>query len=200
VVKGAVTGVQLAGAVNVSREVRGVQAAGVVNYTRRLKGVQIGLINIADSSSGFMIGLVNIVKNGIHELTLSSDEITPLNLSYRTGSRTMYSILQVGFDPGSDVKVFAYGFGLGSELRLSSRLALNSEFLLSSLFVEHANNPPQVIRLQTLMRVRLGQRVSLFAGPAVSMTIPSKDTRLPDGYKKLNDKTWVGWTAGINIF
>jgi hypothetical protein len=210
-----VRGVQAAGVVNVSREVKGVQAAGVmnvshavsgvqvsglVNYTRRLRGVQIGLVNIADSSSGFMIGLINIVKNGVHEFTLSSNEMVPLNLSYKTGSRGMYSILQVGFDPGSNEKVYAYGIGIGNELRLSSRLALNTEFLLNNFIVPHDKNPPQVIRLQTLMRVKLGQHVSLFAGPAFSMTTSSNDTHLPDGYKKLNDKAWVGWTAGINIF
>ena len=226
-VKGAVTGVQLAGVVNVSREVKGVQAAGVmnvshavsgvqvsglVNYTRRLRGVQIGLVNIADSSSGFMIGLVNIVKNGVHEFTVSSNEMTPLNLSYKTGSRNMYSILQVGFDPGSNEKVYAYGIGIGNELRLSSRLALNSEFLLNSFIVGHGRDLPQVIRLQTLMRVKLGPHVSLFAGPAVSMTTSPNETHLSDGYKTIlpragyhtfevgNVVAWVGWTAGINIF
>lgn len=222
-----VSGVQAAGVVNVSREVKGVQAAGVmnvshavsgvqvsglVNYTRRLRGVQIGLVNIADSSSGFMIGLVNIVKNGVHEFTLSSNEMVPLNLSYKTGSRGMYSILQVGFDPGSNEKVYAYGIGIGNEARLSSRLALNSEFLLNSLIVGHGRNLPQVIRLQTLMRVKLGKNVSLFAGPAISMTTSPIESHLSDGYKTIlprvgyhtfpvgNVVAWVGWTAGINIF
>jgi hypothetical protein len=199
VVKGSVSGVQLAGAVNISHEVRGVQAS-VVNYTKRLKGVQIGVVNIADSSSGFMIGLVNIVRNGVHEFTLSSNEMVPLNIAYKTGSRKMYSILQVGFDPGNTEKVYTYGIGIGNELRLSSRLALNSELLLNSFIVGHDSNLPQVIRLQTVMRVKLGKSVSLFAGPALSMTTSSSEAHLPDGYKKLNDRAWVGWTAGINIF
>jgi hypothetical protein len=193
-------GVQAAGVMNVSHTVSGVQVSGIVNYTRRLRGVQIGLVNIADSSSGFMIGLVNIVRNGVHEFTLSSNEMTPLNISYKTGSRSMYSILQVGFDPGNNEKVYTYGIGIGNELRLSSRLALNSEFLLNSFIVGHESNLPQVVRLQTSMRVKLGKSVSLFAGPALSITTSSNESHLPDKYKKLNDRVWVGWTAGINIF
>ena len=228
VVKGAVTGVQLAGVVNVSqkevkgvqiagavnvskKEVRGVQLSGLVNYTRRLKGVQIGLINIADSSSGVMIGLVNIVKNGVHEFTLSSNEMVPVNLSYKMGRREMYSILQVGFDPGNNEKVYAYGVGIGTEAKLSSRLALNTEGLLNSFIVGHDRNLPLVVRFQTLLRVKLG-KVSLFAGPALSMTTSSNETHLPDGYKTIlpragyhtfpvgNVRAWVGWTAGVNIF
>jgi hypothetical protein len=207
-----VNGVQIAGAVNVSKkEVSGVQVSGLVNYARRLKGVQIGLVNIADSSSGVMIGLVNIVKSGIHEFTLSSNEIVPLNLSYKMGRREMYSILQVGFDPGNNEKVFTYGVGIGTEAKLSSRLALNTEGLINNFIVGHERNLPLVARLQTLLRVKLG-RVSLFAGPALSFTTSSNETHLPDGYKTIlpragyhtfpvgNVRGWVGWTAGINIF
>jgi len=210
--QGEVTGVQAAGAVNVSKkEVRGVQLSALVNYTRRLKGVQIGLINIADSSSGVMIGLVNIVKNGVHEFTLSSNEMVPLNLSYKMGRREMYSIVQVGFDPANNEKVYAYGVGIGTEAKLSSRLALNTEGLLNSFIVGHDRNLPLVVRFQTLLRVKLG-KVSLFAGPALSMTTSSNETHLPDGYKTIlpragyhtfpvgNVRGWVGWTAGINIF
>jgi len=205
-------GVQVAGVANVSHTVSGVQVSGIVNYTRRLRGVQIGLVNIADSSSGFMIGLVNIVKNGVHEFTLSSNEMLPLNISYKTGSRSMYSIIQLGFDPGNNEKVYTYGIGIGNEARLSSRLALNTELILNSLIVGHGRDLPQVARLQTLLQVKLGQHVSLFAGPAFSMTTSSNETHLPDGYKTVLPRAgyhtfdiggasaWIGWTAGINIF
>lgn len=208
-----VHGVQAAGVSNVVKgEMRGLQVSGVVNYAKRLKGVQIGLVNIADTSSGFMIGLVNIVKNGIHEFTLSSNEMLPLNISYKTGSRKMYSILQLGFDPAGNEKAYAYGIGIGNELGLSSRLALNTELALISFLVGHDRNLPEVVRLQTLMRVKLGKNISLFAGPALSLTSPNK-TLLPDGYKTVlpragyhtfaignNVMAWVGWSAGINIF
>ncbi|HEY4288351.1 MAG TPA: hypothetical protein VGN00_14710 [Puia sp.] len=206
-----VNGVQVGGIANVSQEVNGVQVGGVVNYTRRLRGVQIGLVNIADSSSGFMVGLVNIVKNGVHEFTVSSNEMTPLNISYRTGSRGMYSILELGFDPGNNEKVYNYGIGIGNEARLSSRLALNTEGLLYNFIVGHDRNLPLVVRLQSLLRVKLG-KVSFFAGPALSMTTSSDEIHLSDGYRTVlpragyhtfpvgNVKAWVGWTAGINIF
>ena len=206
-----VKGVQLAGIVNGSKTVSGLQASGILNYTKRLKGVQIGLINIADSSDGFMIGLVNIVKNGLHEITLSSNEMLPFNIAYKAGSHKMYSILQVGFTPENNEKVFAYGFGIGNELSLSRHLVLNTELSCTNFLVGKGRELPEVARLQTLMRVKLGKKISLFAGPALSLTSPNKP-HLPDGYKTVlpragyhtiaigNAMAWVGWTAGINIF
>jgi len=207
-----VKGVQLAGIVNSGKTVNGLQASGILNYTKRLRGVQIGLINIADSSSGFTIGLVNIVRNGLHEMALFSNEMLPFNIAYKTGSRKMYSILQVGFNPENNEKVLAYGFGVGNELGFSKHVALNTELSLSNLLVGKGRELPEVVRLQTLMRVRLGKKISLFAGPALSLTSPNK-THLPDGYKTIlpragyhtfavgnNAMAWVGWTAGISIF
>jgi hypothetical protein len=123
----------------------------------------------------------------------------------------MYSILQVGFDPGNNEKVYAYGIGIGNEARLYHRLSLNTEGILNSFIVGHDRNLPPVVRLQTLLRVKLG-KVSLFAGPAISMTTSPIETHLPDGYRTIlpragyhtfpvgNVRGWVGWTAGINIF
>jgi len=38
------------------------------------KGLQVGLINYSDSSTGVSIGLLSIVKNGIPQLEISTDE------------------------------------------------------------------------------------------------------------------------------
>jgi hypothetical protein len=205
--------VQLAGIANVAtKDVKGVQISGLINHTKHLRGVQIGLINLADTCSGFMLGLINIVKRGRHELVLSSNEMLPMILSYRTGSRKLYSILQAGYDPGRNEKTFAYGFGLGNEWTFSRRLALNTEALVSSLLVGHGRELPQVFRLQTLFNVKLAKGLSLFAGPAGSITSESKAV-IPDGYKTIlpragyhsfrigsGARTWIGFTAGISIF
>lgn len=206
-----VKGVQIAGIVNSAKSVSGLQVAGIVNYTKRLKGVQIGFVNIADTSTGFMIGLINIVKKGIHEFTLSSNEILPFNLTYKAGTHKMYNFLAVGFDFSANEKVYAIGYGIGNELNLSRRLALNTELSVMNFLVGKDRDLPEVYRLQTLLRWRLGKKISLFAGPAISITSPNH-FHLPDGYKTALPRTgystfsvgnamaWVGWTAGINIF
>ena len=193
------------------KEVDGVQVSGIVNYTKKLKGVQIGVINIADTCSGFMFGLINIVKHGIHELTLSSNEMLPMVLTYRTGSRKMYNILEAGYDPGRNERVFSYGVGIGTQWNFSSRLAMNTEALVNSLLVGHGRQLPQVLRLQMPLRLKLGKTISLSAGPAFSVTWQNQ-AAVPDGYKTLlpregyhtykigNATAWLGFTAGINFF
>jgi len=51
-----------------------LQIAGIFNYTKMNKGLQVGLINYSDSSTGVSIGLLSIVKNGIPQLEISTDE------------------------------------------------------------------------------------------------------------------------------
>jgi len=206
------SGVQIAGLVNKSRKaVDGVQISGIVNQTKHLKGVQIGLINLADTSSGFMFGVINIVKHGRHQLTLSANEMLPMILSYRTGSRKMYNILQVGFDPGRNEKVYSYGFGIGNELNFSSRLALNTELLCTSLVTGNGRELPHVFRLQTLLTAKLSKGIAVFAGPALSISSPAGQAER-DGYKTIlpragygtfaigGSTAWIGLTAGVSIF
>jgi len=212
-VQGNFAGVQLAGTVNVVRErTDGVQVSGLVNYTKKLRGVQIGVINLADTSSGFMFGLVNIVKHGRHQLTLSSNEMLPVILSYRSGGRKLYNILLFGYDPGRNEKTYAYGFGIGNEWTFSRHLALNTEVLENTLLVGHGRELPQVLRLQMLFNVKLAKGLSIFAGPAFSVAWPGP-TAEPDGYKTIlprsgyntftlgcNARSWIGVTAGVSIF
>jgi hypothetical protein len=206
------SGVQLAGIVNESRKaVDGVQISGIVNYTKKLKGVQIGLVNLADTSSGFMFGLINIVKHGRHQLTLSSNEMLPMILSYRTGSHKMYNILQAGFDPGRNEKVYSYGFGIGNEWTFSPHLALNTELLCTSQMTGNGRELPHVFRLQTLLTAKLAKGVAVFAGPALSLSSASQAVER-DGYKTVlpragygtfsigGSTAWVGFTAGVSIF
>ena len=210
-VSGDFSGVQLAGVINIAQKsTKGVQVS-VINYTKKLKGVQIGLVNIADSSSGLMIGLVNIAKNGMHTFSVSSNELLPFNISYKTGSRKLYSILQAGFDPFNNEKAYGYGLGIGKEINFSSRFSLNMEALVYNLLVAHGRNLPLVERLQMVLNVRLRKGVALFAGPAISLANESKSLA-PDGYKMVlpragyhtfavgNCVSWIGWSAGINIF
>jgi len=212
VVWGKTGGVQLAGVVNKSRKaVDGVQISGIVNQTKDLKGVQIGLINLADTSSGFMFGLINIVRRGIHQLTLSSNEMLPMVVSYRSGSRKMYNILQAGYDPGRNEKLYSFGIGIGNEWRFSSRLALNTEILCNSLFVGNGREMPHVWRLQMPLHMKLAKGIAVLAGPALSLSSPNRALE-QDGYKSIlprdgystfhigGSMAWIGFTAGISIF
>jgi hypothetical protein len=208
------SGFQVAGIINESRkEVDGLQVSGIVNYTKKLKGMQIGLINLADTCDGFMLGLINIVKHGVHQLSISANELLPLTISYRTGSRKIYNILELGYDPRRNEKVYSYGVGIGTERTFSSRLSMNTEGIVNSLIVGHHRDDdlPIVFRLQLPLRLKLSQTISLFGGPAFSIALANKAVT-PDGYKTIlpadgyhtyrigSGTGWIGFTAGVSFF
>lgn len=205
-------GLQVAGLANSSKkEMRGMQISTIVNYTKRLKGLQIGLINIADTSSGWQIGVINIVIHGMHRFSLSANEMLPLNLAYKSGSNKMYSIVQVGFSPEQHAKAYGFGYGIGYGVNFSPNFSLATELIQQNVYVGRWKHLPQVYRLQTLAQLKLGKNISLFAGPAISLYDPAY-FQPSEGYKTIlpgagyqtfavgNCRAWVGWTAGINFF
>ncbi|MGY0034506.1 STN and carboxypeptidase regulatory-like domain-containing protein [Pedobacter sp. NJ-S-72] len=123
-------GVQMAGAANMTGgTMKGVQIAGLFNYAKIVKGVQFGLVNVADSSSGYSIGLLNLVKkNGYHKISLSSNELINANLSIKTGTHKLYSILMAGHNFSDTAKITTIGFGLGHDMAMNKKLSLAVEY------------------------------------------------------------------------
>lgn len=214
-VKSNVTGVQLAGVINFSnRETRGVQISGVFNYTKKLRGVQIGLINIADTSDGYSIGLINIILKGYHKLSVSTNEVTDINLAFKTGNAKCYSILLAGASPRENEKLYSFGYGLGSELKLNKKrsLTLNPELTSEYLYRGTWDYLNLLNRFQLNLHVKAGKYFSFFTGPAYAVFISDQPNAVagyrsslpPAGYtphRYSNRVTgWFGWTAGIHLF
>lgn len=107
-------GVQMAGLINISSEFTGLQTSGLLNKATTLKGLQYGLINIADSVGwGGGIGLINLYKkNGYKELELSFSDYQNIGLNFRSGTKNIYSILNVGYN-FYNKQLFSYGLGVG---------------------------------------------------------------------------------------
>ena len=209
-----VAGTQIAGVANFANKgIRGTQIAGVVNYAKKLNGLQIGLINIADSSDGYSIGLLNIVVNGYHKLSFSTDEYINLNASLKTGTKKLYSILHAGMNWGnSDEKVYTFGYGLGTELRLSKSFSVNPELASQYLYLGSWDYLNLLSKFRLNLDVHLGKSISLFAGPVFNvyysqqpLSVPGYKTPAPpsgyNSFKLSNDVTgWIGWNVGINFF
>lgn len=210
-----IKGVQLAGVINFSnKETNGVQISGVINYSKKLRGLQIGLINIADSSEGFSIGLINIVLKGYHKLSVSANEITPVNAAFKTGNSKLYSILNAGISAEANNKLYSFGYGLGSELSLNKRrsLTLNPELWSQYLYLGSWNYTNILNKLHLNFNVKLSKYISLFAGPSFAAYISNQQTGIsgfrsdvpPTSYKTYafgtNVTGWFGWNAGINLF
>lgn len=211
-----VTGVQMAGFANfANREMTGAQLAPVFNYAKKLKGLQIGLINIADTSSGYSIGLINIILKGYHKIALYTNEVLQMNMAFKTGNSKLYSILLIGTNGGQDEmeKAFSAGYGMGREFSLGKRLSVNPELTLQYLYLGSESYNNLMTRLGMQFNIKFGKYFSVFGGPALTMFYSDQSAAIP-GYKfnipsasyhtfnlcNRNLTGWIGWNAGIAIF
>ena len=211
--KNRVDGTQVAGVINVSnRDMNGVQIGGVINYAKRLRGVQIGLINIADTSEGYSIGLINIILKGYHKLALSTDEVVNLNAAFKTGNSKLYSILKGGLNLSDSQKVYTFGYGMGTVLRLNKTLSINPELTAQQLYLGSWTDANILSKAQLQFNVQVGKNIAFFGGPVFNVYY-SQQQSYPKGYRKqvppssyhsydlgTNVTGWFGWNLGMNFF
>lgn len=192
---GNVQGIQLSGIGNItSGSVSGLQLGTFFNYARHLKGVQFGLVNIADTSSGTSIGLLNIIrKGGYYKLAVASNDITPLNITFKSGRKQFYTLLTGGYSDD----MYTAGFGIGRSFTLKHNFAVTTDLMQLNLFDTNWKTIAQVYRFQPLLHFSLARWVSIHAGPAISVSEYAEGvTKIP----RKTEKTWLGWQAGISFF
>ncbi len=207
------SGVQIAGIGNVARQsMNGAQIASIVNYAKKVNGLQIGLINIADSSNGFSIGLINIVQHGLHQLALSSNEITNTNIDIKTGNKKLYSILHAGYNISNNNKVFSYGYGIGTVVQFNRTLSLQPEVKARYLYTGDWSYTNILSSLSLNLQVKLAKNIALFAAPVFNVYYTNQTAKVdnykfpvqPSGFPKVSfsDKVngWLGFSAGIALF
>ncbi|SDD49240.1 STN and carboxypeptidase regulatory-like domain-containing protein [Niabella drilacis] len=206
-------GLQLSGLVNVTITMtQGTQVAGLVNRAKKINGFQLGVVNLADTLRGIAIGPINYHRNGKHALSVSAQENGQVNLSYKSGNRALYNILQVGWvqagDPGG---YYLFGYGLGSEWRLKRKIKMAAE--LVSLFYTTAkefNTDYDNVCFQPLLVYQASPRLQLFTGPRLQyqLTGNNEGRNLYTGFRRnmitLNENSRkplsLGWTIGMNLF
>lgn len=108
-------GFQGAAAVNYARDLKGVQLA-VFNRARNVNGIQLGLVNVASSVKGASIGLLSFVKEGYQSIDLITGDVYTANLSFKTGTKRFYNIINFGAVSTSEKNIFAAGYGLGTQI------------------------------------------------------------------------------------
>ena len=209
-------GNQLAGSINWnSGTLEGVQASGLLNYTKKLKGVQIGVLNIADSvESGAMIGVVNLSRNGIHHFEVSANDVTPYNLSFRSGVYGFYTILQAGINPHSD-NLWDYGMGLGSSHKIKSKGSWDIEATSHTLqsinhFIDGLN---QDIRLKVRFGYQFANHLHVIGGPVVHYYLFNPSATEDEGFADrfgthafhtatsggVLTKAWIGYELAVRF-
>lgn len=164
-------GWQIAAFTNIAGELQSVQIAPL-NIARNVtKGRQIGIFNIADSTNKSPVGLLSYVrKNGYRRFEFAYNELTPFNLTFKTGMRKFYNIFTAGISPQDSLQnyVWNYGYGVGTSLKLNRRetALLNIDFTVNAINVGVQKRFNQLNRLQLNYEQRIGKRLTFAIGPS----------------------------------
>ncbi|MCD2422363.1 carboxypeptidase-like regulatory domain-containing protein [Niabella pedocola] len=207
------TGVQLSGLINITGAMgSGVQVSGLVNYAKKINGLQVGVFNMADTLHGVALGPFNYHRNGKHAFSVSVQENAQVNISYKSGSKALYNILQVGWiNAYTPVPYYLFGYGLGSEWTLRRKIKMAVE--LVNLFYTPAhdfNTDYNNISFQPLLIWQAHKKLQLFAGPRLQYQLPAQESNQTayNGFRKnmisLNGNARnpldLGCVVGVNIF
>jgi hypothetical protein len=207
-------GIQAAGIANISNEsMDGIQVVGVFNYTKKLHGIQVGLINIAGSSDGYSIGLINFVAKGYHKISVSTNEVMNVNLAIKTGNTHLYSMLIAGMNIQDNKKLYSFGYGLGTQIRLGYRLSLNPEISSQYIYRGSWKYTNVLNKVSPQLNYRIDNFFTIFAGPVFNVYYSNQTTDVA-GYKSVIEpsgyhlydlhnsklKSWIGWSVGVSLF
>ena len=181
-----VTGIQSAGLANMATDVKGLQISGLYNQARKLKGFQIGVINVVDSvEKGGTIGLINIVKkNGYREVELSATDYQNIGINYKSGTKTLYTILSAGYNFNKD-KLLVAGLGIGGILAMSPKWYFKPEIIVYN----YTDNPFEVKKSANAYHFRFGFMRKI---DKVGITV------VPSVYYAQTDKNPEGGMLAIN--
>lgn len=227
---GTVGGGQVAGAINYARDVTGGQVGfgvnvtvdtvrggqvGVLNFGRMVRGGQVGILNFSDTITGASIGILSIAWRGYHRFDVGTNDVMPLSLQVRTGTRGFHNIL--GYSPAATADGrwgFLYGFG--TEPRLGEWGFLNID-----LTAEQTVEQPEWVdavnilgRFSLSLGINLNRTFVLSGGPVLNMLVSDwRDpetgahlSKLPPGTPPLQWRSgdteitgWYGWRASLGL-
>jgi hypothetical protein len=112
----------------------------------------------------------------------------------------------------SDEKLYSFGYGLGTELKLNRTFSINPEIASQYLYLGSWDYLNLLNKFRLNVDIKLGKYVSIFGGPVFNVyysdqSIPVtgyKSPAPPSSYHsfEFNNKVkgWVGWNVGINFF
>ncbi|WP_353721019.1 hypothetical protein [Dyadobacter sp. 676] len=129
----------------------------------------MGIVNIADSSSGASIGLFNFVRKSTSNISVYATDIAPFNIAWKMGTHKFYSLLMAGTGGSSDKKIRTFGAGIGREFYPFKKAGFFVEILSQNIYRGDWNTMASLYRLQAAATYKLGTHFLLFAGPSYSV-------------------------------
>ncbi|QSQ20471.1 caspase family protein [Pyxidicoccus parkwayensis] len=192
------------GLINLSGDVSGAQV-GLINVATNVRGVQLGLINISDDVS-VPIGLLSIVRKGRLAFEVSADDVLPLSVSLKYGSRTVYVLATEGlWLEDRTVKTHTLiGLGVHLPLGASERYYLDTDVAVGFL----GGPDGSLMRLRTMVGWELKRRFALFAGVTINTYSPPSEGEAPKvtwlpqwklGRGEDAMRIWPGLLLGVRI-
>ncbi len=164
-VKDSTNGVQI-GFVNETRKnTKGLQF-GFINETKgKVTGWQVGFLNVADTiENGVPVGFFSFVmEGGYRAVEVSSNELYPINIAFKTGVPLLYSFVQGSFNSNYQ-NAFAMGAGLGSLIPLKGRFYFNPEATYHSSF---RSDNPDATSLALNIRYSISPNFQIAFGPSI---------------------------------
>jgi len=210
-----VDGAQVSGLINAATEVEGTQISGLINYAKRVKGVQIGVINVCDTiEDGLSIGVINVVRKGLHQFEVSSNDVTDVNLSFRSGTNTFYGIFTSGIQTKSN-PLWVYGMGFGTRFPVINDRFMTSIEATSSNVNRVEKSDFNHVNLLNNLSINLGYKLSkkvfINAGPVLNVYVSNVKNSESGSYgydigkhnffdhssHGTNTRMWVGYRVGI---
>lgn len=211
-----VNGIQAAGFMNAARDLKGVQASGFLNVARKVEGVQVGFLNIADTVDGVPIGFLSIVRKGAYrQLELAGSDVMHTSLALKLGVPVFYNIFSFNMRPFSSKFVRGFGYGIGTEIGLTDKSALQVEAHTMQLREGWKWTDEELDLLSELRAtasVNLAGRLQFFAGPVlynqIYKDLPSQGitgfevSSYSFGERRWDDyvsKWWIGARGGLRL-
>ena len=206
---------QVAGVVNIGDTLQGIQATSLLNFARKVSGIQIGLINRAREIHGMQIGLLNFSRRGGYVVgEVGTNDIATGNIAYKAGTGALYTIFTGGLRPDTSDRLWVYGLGLGTRLRLSRWSAFTLDVLHRHVNIGRAhNNFAQEWSQGALnLELKLGRNMALAVGvsanavfgdeanPAFEANRPKIVPKAPFRTLDFNDPRysgWIGWSIAL---
>ncbi|SDD19283.1 hypothetical protein SAMN05216464_10116 [Mucilaginibacter pineti] len=204
---GDVSSLQIAGFSNVAKNVKGVQISAFINVAKKVKGTQLSFINIADSA-GTQIGIINLSKNGEKAFAATIDENQTTLLTFRSGGKTLYGIIGVGYNFKNKRDRYAYEAGLGAHIFSTKVFRLNTELVSGGLeSFKGGDYFKSSFRLMPAFKIT--RTLELFGGPSINYVNADTEegrnmtTKYISSWKRNNDRNlygfYAGYTAGVQV-
>ncbi len=216
---GTFSGLQWSGVVNDASVLRGAQL-GLINIAGDVRGTQLGLVNVAGEVKGLQLGLLNVAADsqaaigllsfgGQLHLDVWTGDTAAVNVGVEFGSRHLYTLIAVGYDPTSEVKTYDY-LGFGLHVSFADRFWFKSDLGGGSTFATVSLVPPPQVLVKWRFSVgySFASHFSIFAGVALNLLAQLPGDTLPDiGYGLEASGTvgqtqlhfWPGPYLGIGI-